>query len=183
MANERIFEVKNRSSSILVYAIPEERIRREFMPGETKKIKFTELEMLSYQPGGQSMINNYLLIKDAQGVKDLNTKTEPEYYMTEEQVVELIKTGSLDAFLDCLDFAPAGVIELVKDLSVKLPISDYQKRQALKDKIGFDVDAALRHLEEERAENAEAVVEEPHERRVKTEETTARRIVIPSQDK
>lgn len=183
MADERIFEVKNRSSSILVYSIPEERIRREFMPGETKRIKFTELEMLSYQPGGQSMINNYLLIKDAQGVKELNTKTEPEYYMTEEQVVDLIKNGSLDAFLDCLDFAPAGVIELVKDLSVKLPISDYQKRQALKDKIGFDVDAALRHLEEERAESVEAVTEEPHERRVKAEEPTARRIIIPNQNK
>lgn len=183
MVDERIFEVKNRSSSVLVYSIPEERIRREFMPGETKKIKFSELEMLTYQPGGQSMINNYLLIKDAQGVKDLNTKTEPEYYMTEEQIIELIRNGSIEAFLDCLDFAPAGVIELVKDLSIKLPISDYQKRQALKEKIGFDIDAALRHIEEEKSENASASVEEAPQRRVKTEETAARRVIIPNQNK
>ena len=156
MDKNTIYEVKNRSSSILVYSIPDIGIRREFMPGETKKISFEELEKLTYQSGGQALINNYLMIKNPEVVKDLNVKTEPEYYLTEAQIVDLIKTGSLDQFLDCLDFAPAGVIELVKDLSIKIPLSDYSKRQALKEKIGFDLDAALRHIEEERAEAAEA---------------------------
>ena len=61
-------------------------------------------------------------------------------------------TGSVDAFLDCLDFAPAGVIDLVKQLAIVLPLTDIQKRRALKDKIGFDVDAAIKHMEEEQAE-------------------------------
>ena len=53
--------------------------------------------------------------------------------------------------------------------------SDYQKRQALKDKIGFDVDAALRHIEEEKAEMRAAsendIEPAAPQRRVKTEET------------
>lgn len=43
-----ICEVKNRSSSILVYNIPDDGIRREFMPGETKRIPFGELEKLTF---------------------------------------------------------------------------------------------------------------------------------------
>ena len=170
-----ICEVKNRSSSILVYNIPDDGIRREFMPGETKRISFGELEKLTFQSGGQSLINNYLLIKEAEAIKELNVRPEQEYYLTEPQIVDLIKNGSLDAFLDCLDFAPSGVIELVKDLSIKIPLSDYEKRKALKEKIGFDVDAALKHLEEERIEeemlngNQNA---EKKERRVKTEEAS-----------
>lgn len=180
MDKNRIYEVKNRSSSILVYSIPDDGVRREFMPGEVKRISFGELEKLTYQSGGQALINNYFLIKDPEAIKDLNVKPEPEYYLTEAQIVDLIQTGSLDAFLDCLDFAPSGVIELIKDLSIKIPLSDYSKRKALKDKIGFDVDAALRHIEEEKAEersNSDGKAE-VKERRVKIEtpETSGRRV-------
>lgn len=175
MDKEKIYEVKNRSSSVVVYSIPEDGVKRTFQPGETKRISFKELEKLTFQSGGQMIINNYLLIKDTEPLQDLNVKPEPEYYLTEPQIIELIKEGSLDQFLDCLDFAPAGVIELVKDLSIKIPLSDYQKRQALKDKIGFDLDAALRHIEEERAEmradSENAIEPAAPQRRVKTEET------------
>lgn len=175
MDKEKIYEVKNRSSSVVVYSIPEDGVKRTFQPGETKRISFKELEKLTFQSGGQMIINNYLLIKDTEPLQDLNVKPEPEYYLTEPQIIELIKEGSLDQFLDCLDFAPAGVIELVKDLSIKIPLSDYQKRQALKDKIGFDLDAALRHIEEERAEmradSENAIEPAAPKRRVKTEET------------
>jgi len=55
----------------------------------------------------------------------------------------LLKTGSLEAFLDCLDFAPIGVIELVKKYAVSLPLTDYEKRKALEAKTGFNVDKAI----------------------------------------
>ena len=176
MDKNKIYEVKNRSSSVVVYSIPEDGVKRTFQPGEIKRVSFGELEKLTFQSGGQMIIDNYLLIKDTEPLQDLNVRPEPEYYLTEPQIIELIKEGSLDQFLDCLDFAPAGVIELVKDLSIKIPLSDYQKRQALKDKIGFDLDAALRHIEEEkvemRADSENAIEPSAPKRRVKTEETT-----------
>ena len=150
MTNETIFNVKNRSAGVVVYTIPEEGVRREFAPNETKRIRFQELEKLSYQSGGRELMQHFLQITNAEVLENLNIQAEPEYYMNDEQVIELIRTGSLDAWLDCLDFAPIGVIDLVKKYSVSIPLSDIEKRRALKQKTGFDVDAALRHIEEER---------------------------------
>ena len=88
MDKTKMYEVKNRSSSVLAYSIPDEGIKRTFQPGEIKKLSFGELEKLTYQSGGQALINNYFLIKDVEVVQDLNVKTEPEYYLTEAQIVD-----------------------------------------------------------------------------------------------
>lgn len=154
--SEKMYNVKNRSASRVFYKIPEDGIRREFAPGETKRISFEELEKLSYQSGGRELMASFLQIQSAEATTNLGIHTEPEYNMSEEQIVELIKTGSLDAFLDCLDFAPVGVIDLLKKFAVTVPLADYEKRQALKEKTGFDVDVALKNIEAEKAEDAAA---------------------------
>ena len=172
MDSNTTYLVTNRSASVVVYSIPEDNIKREFQPGETKKIRHGELEKLSYQTGGSLLMNNYFLIRNPEAIHELGVPTEPEYFMTEKEVVDLIKTGSLDAWLDCLDFAPHGVIEMIKKLSVTVPLNDYEKRRALKDKTGFDVDAAIKHVEEEREEDNE-LPKAPTQRRVKAEEPAA----------
>ena len=154
--NEKMYLVKNRSASMVVYKIPEDGIRREFAPSESKKISYAELEKLSYQSGGRALMANFLQITDEDVTNNLNIRTEAEYYMSEEQIVELIVRGSLDAFLDCLDYAPVGVIDLLKKYAVSLPMNDIKKRQALKEKTGFDVDVAIRNAEAEKAEDAGA---------------------------
>ena len=118
-----MYNVKNRSSSVVVYSIPESNLRRTFAPGESKRIPFSELEKLTYQPGGRELIANFLQIMEEEVTQDLNIHREPEYNMSEAQVRDLILNGSLDAFLDALDFAPIGVIDLIKSLSVSLPIT------------------------------------------------------------
>lgn len=148
--NSRICLVKNRSSSMVVYRIPEEGIRREFQPGEVKKVPFTELEKVTYQSGGRALLANFLQVTDERVTDDLNIHTEPEYYMSEEQIKDLLVNGSLDAFLDCLDNAPVGVIDLVKQFAVSLPLNDIEKRAALKDKTGFDVTVVLENLRQEK---------------------------------
>lgn len=175
---DTFYNVKNRSSSTVVYRIPETNLRREFAPGETKRIKFEELEKLTYQAGGRTMLEQFLQIIDEAATKDLNVKREIEYDMSETQVRDLLLTGSLDAFLDALDFAPLGVIDLIKVLAVKLPLTDLNKRRALLEKTGFDVDRALQHMEEERKEEQlEHITPPSQERRVKNavEEKQGRR--------
>lgn len=164
--------VKNRSAGVAVYKIPEMGIRRSFAPGESKRISAEELEKLTYRPGGMAMLANFLQIQDAEGIQKVGLEPQPEYYMSEADIIELMKNGSMDAFLDCLDFAPTGVIDLIKKLSVSLPLTDVNKRQALKEKTGFDCDSAVRHVMEEK-EDEKAVVTKPGERRVKTEEKSA----------
>ena len=165
---DTMYNVKNRSSGVVVYRIPESNLRREFAPGETKRIPFGELEKLTYQQGGRTMLEQFLQIIDEAVTSDLNVHREIEQDMSEGQIRDLLLTGSLDAFLDALDFAPMGVIDLIKSLAVKLPLTDLNKRKALKDKTGFDVDKALIHIEEEKAEEKAPAASAP-ERRVKKE--------------
>lgn len=159
------YNVKNRSAGAVLYTIPEDNIRRRFTPGETKRISYEELLHLSYQPGGRELMANFLQIQSEGVPKSLGIKTEPEYYMDESQVVELLKSGSLDQFLDCLDFAPAGVIELIKKYAVLLPLDNYEKRQALKSKLGFDVDAAIANsgteVDSKTEEKVQTIIEAP----------------------
>lgn len=163
-----IYKVKNRSSSLVVYRIPESNLRREFAPGEIKNIPFGELEKLTYQQGGRELLEQFLQIIDEAATSDLNIHREIEYDMSENQVKDLLLRGSLDAFLDALDFAPIGVIDLIKTLSVQLPLTDLNKRRALKEKTGFDLDKALEHLEEEKQEElGEKIIPAAPTRRVK----------------
>ena len=171
------YNVKNRSAGAVVYRIPEDGIRRYFAAGETKRISYDELFHLSYQPGGRELMANFLQIQSEGVPRSLNIKTEPEYYMSERDVIELIKNGSLDQFLDCLDFAPVGVIDLIKKFAVTVPLSDYEKRQALKEKTGFDVDAAIANsgLEPERGASEE---EKPSSAPATTRRTTTNYKII-----
>lgn len=175
--------VKNRSGSHVVYSIPELGIRRSFAPSETKKITYEELEKLTYQPGGTALLANYLQISDVSTVNSLNMRVEPEYYMNEAQVIDLLQNGSIDAFLDALDFAPEGVIDLIKRYSLSLPLMDIQKREALKKKIGIDVTKALENMQAEKEDDEKESIDDtraPKQRRVKQEEAPAgRRTAAP----
>ena len=148
-------QVRNRSNRVVIYHVDDMHVRREFAPGETKMIPVGELMALSQKAGGAYIIRNSLFIQDAPTVKEMPMKVEPEYYLDDKGVIDLLKNGSVDALLDCLDFAPGGVIELVKKYAVDLPITDTRKIKAIQEKTGFKVDLALKHKEELAAEAAE----------------------------
>ena len=113
-------QVRNRSNSIVIYHVDDMGVRREFQPGETKLIPVGELIALSQKAGGAYIIRNSLFIQDAPTVKEMPMKVEPEYYLDDKGVIDLLKNGSVDALLDCLDFAPAGVLDLVQKLILSL---------------------------------------------------------------
>lgn len=165
------YRVKNRSAGTVSYRIPDTTNRRRFSPGEVKKISAKELEGLTYSAGGMALLANFLQILDEEAINKVGLKPQPEYYMSEEDIVKLMQTGSQDEFLDCLDFAPPGIIDIIKKLSVSLPLADLNKRLALKEKTGFDCDAALRHVVEEKAEEPK---QNTPTRRVQIESTTRR---------
>jgi hypothetical protein len=170
------YRVKNRGASTVVYKIADKGIRREFKPGQVLSISSEELEELTYQPGGTLILSQFLQILDLDAIEKVNIKVEPEYHMSEREVVELITKGSLDAFLDALDFAPIGVIDLIKKLSISVPLVDIQKRKALKEKTGFDVEAALKHNEEDKEDTQTTILKQSNgERRVKPEVPAGRR--------
>lgn len=169
------YKVKNRSAGEVVYSIPESNLRRSFAPGETKVIPFGELEKLTYQSGGRELLSEFLQIMEEEVTDNLNIHREVEYNMSPEDVRDLLIKGTLDEFIDALHFAPLGVIDLIKTFSVQLPLTDLNKRRALKEETGFDVDKALMHLEEEKEdETAPAHEVTPPVRRVQP--AAARRV-------
>ena len=144
-------------------------IRREFAPGEAMRISLDELKKFMFEPGARALLENFLQIEAEEVLNEFNIQTQPEYFLSEQQIKDLLLTGSLEAFLDCLDFAPVGVIDLVKSYAVSLPLSDYNKRKALKDKIGFDVDKALANKESEKADEGEVFKATPVKERPKAQ--------------
>ena len=174
--SEDIYLVKNRSASRVHYSVPELGIKsRDFAPGEVKKIKREELEGLSYIPGGINLIRNYLLITNPQAREEFVGKVEPEYNMTEKEVRELIINGSNDEWLDCLDFAPEGVIDLIKTLAIEIPLTDTVKMEQFKQKKGVDLARQIRAKQEEEAEMAAAQAQQDArpQRRVQPAQTTS----------
>ena len=166
--NETIIKVKSRTNGKVGYRIPEMNgLKRSFAKGEVKEITFEELKKLSYLPGGMVLIKEYLIINDPDALTELGIRVEPEYYYTEKEVRNLLEKGTLDQFLDCLDFAPQGTLDLVKDLAVALEINDIRKREAIKEKMGFDVSKAIELNKEVEDDSAQV-------------DTKARRAATPS---
>ena len=184
--DKTILKVKNRENGYVGYSVPDlNNLRREFAPGEVKNITFEELKKLSWQPGGKNLLQNFLLVQDnEEAIAELLGKVEPEYYYTDAEVKELLLNGSLDALKDCIDYAPAGVRDLIKKYAVELRLNDIQKRQAIKSMMGFDVDSAIMvndaTAEPETAEEKARRISPISEKKAVEEPvTTGRRTVTP----
>ena len=162
-------KIKNRSASIVGYTIPDLNVRRRFAPGEVKDITKEEIEKLLYQPGGRELFLDDLQAP-ADEMKALGfEELEPEYFYSHEDIEKLMTSGSLDAFLDFLDFASTGAVGIAQDLAIKLPLADMNKAEALKKATGFDVMKAISHnkaVEKDLTGGAEAAPAEARTRRV-----------------
>lgn len=186
MINEKaIYSVKNRSASTVIYSIPEmNNLRREFRPGEIKSVTGSELIQLSYRPGGRRIIENYLLINNEEVLDGLNMEVEPEYKLDEAGVVKLLKDGSEDQLIDCLNFAPEGVKDLVKAVALAMPLNDLNKCKIIKDMLGYDV-LFVRSTNEQIAKEsgAEATPAPAKKRRVASTSSAAKKTTTTAKRK
>ena len=155
---KKMIKVQNRDFGTVGYTIPDlNNLHRTFQPNEIKVISYDELFKLSQVPGGDYIMANYLIIHDEEAVKELMGYFEPEYFYTEQDIVRLMQFGSLDEFEDCLNFAPVGVLELIKQVAVKLPLNDVAKRDLIQRKLDFSVAGAIELAKvDENVEVAEA---------------------------
>lgn len=179
---KKIVRVTNRDNGHVGYRIPDmNNLVRDFSANETKNITVEELKKLAYISGGPTLIRDYLVIEDPEVVEEILGDVEPEYYYNEEDVKKLLLNGSLDELKDCIEFAPKGTVDLVKQLAVELPLNDITKRKAILDMTGFNIDAAIMINEEtkDEMEDTQRVrrVNEPVKEEVKS---TGRRAAAPT---
>lgn len=155
-----LIKVKNRDCGTVSYTVPELHVTRMFQKSEIKEIPFNELQQLAYTIGGKVLLKECLVIENEEALKLLVGGVEPEYFYTEEDIKTLLLSGSLAQLEDCLDFAPSGVIDLVKDYAVKLEINDISKREAILKSTGFNVTKAIEinHASQETDEVVESKV-------------------------
>lgn len=143
MEKTKLIKVANRESAYVGYTVPELGVYRSFAPREQKEITFEELEKLSWTAGGTEILKEYLVIRDEEAASLLIPGIEPEYYYTAKDINRMLTTASMNEFLDCLDFAPIGVLESLKDAAVMLPLDNMSKRKAILEKLNFDVTRAI----------------------------------------
>ena len=172
-------EVTNRNNGITGYTL-NRGMERIFNINETKKIPLEELQEVEAMPGGEYLLRNYLMIKDKTALDYLNVEPEPEYFYTENEIKELLLNGTLDQLEDCLNFAPQGVLDILKDKAVSLEIPDMRKRDLISKKLGFNIDNAIKiekaFKEDSASNNKEAAVPERKSTPVVVEDKPVRKV-------
>lgn len=162
---DTVIKVKNKFGGIVGYDIPDTNLHRNFYPNQTREITYDELEKVFYSPGGEAILREFLEIQDEDAIKQLfESGVEPEYHYNRDDIKQLMLTGTLDQFLDCLDFSPSVTKEIIKEMAVELPLNDMEKRQAIQDKLNFNVTKAIEikntkyDSEEEKEDNSSSRV-------------------------
>jgi hypothetical protein len=174
-----LVNVRNLSDTSVSYQIPEDHRRVVFRPNETKKIAAGELRKLYFKPGGQVLLLEYLNIDNQELRYEFNIPGDvPEYEWTLADVDQLMRSGSIDALKDALEFGPEAIREAIIDYAINKKISDNNKRKAIEEMTGVQVDQAIRlHEEAEAALGIEDKPVEQRTRRVSAGTTTSGRRV------
>ena len=167
-------KVRNRCGGSVTYTLPDmNNFQRTFARGEVKELPFEEIQKLAYIPGGDYLLQHSLVIENVEARDEILGQVELEYNYNESDIEKLLSNGSLDELLDCLDFAPIGVINLVKEIAVKTELNDMKKREAIYKKTGFNVNNAIQIQRENNEGTEEEEATAPTRRvAVKTEATT-----------
>lgn len=158
IANDVVVNVTNRDNSLVGYWIPEMNVKRTFNAGEDKDLTAGELRALAWTKGGRAVIKNHLIIDNAELVAELLGNVEPEYFYTEEDIINLLLHGTEDQLKDALDFGYEGTTSLIKDKAIDLKLNDIRKRDIILEKTKFDVTNAIRINEESEKAIAETKV-------------------------
>lgn len=185
--DNKMVKVTNRSRGTVGYTIPDMgNLQRFFAHGETKVIPMEEIRKLDWTPGGAVLLRDYLKIEDADAVEEILHDVEPEYNYTEADIKEILLNGSMDQLMDTLDFAPEGVIDLVKDLAIKLEIPDVRKRNAISERTKCDISKAIEINNLSKESNDELNESGAKQRRVQPISTSTgkeRRVSVLNDDK
>lgn len=169
--DDTLVVVRNRDRGAVGYTL-DNNFHRNFEPGESKKVPYSELVALQYAPGGAIILEQYLVVEDKEVLDALNMTVEPEYFYSEKEIRKLLlENNNIDEFMDFIDFAPQGAIEIAKDIAIKEEIPDVRKRDAISKKTGLNINNAImvNKVMNEGDEKAEA----PKQRRIQKDADSA----------
>jgi hypothetical protein len=85
--------------------------------------------------------------------REFNIPTDiPEYDYTIEDIYRILVKEDIEVLMDVLDFAPEGILELVKNRAIALKIPSLEKRRVISERlsteqIAIDIDRMIRDAE------------------------------------
>ena len=114
--------VVSRSKGSVSYSIPTLRVARTWLKaGDSLDIPIDELLELRVIAGGAKLMDKYLIITDEEAYSIVYNEEEmiPEYQYGIDEVKYLLYEGTVEQLMDAIDYAPQGVLDLIKQLAVK----------------------------------------------------------------
>ena len=134
--------VVNRKQGGLTILIPDLNVRKRFAKtGAFSTMTVGELEALKISPGGERVLKEYLRIEDAE-VADhiLDGQVEAEYNYGEKEIDFLLYKATTEQLLDALDFAPEGVLEIIRAKAIEKWPNTTDKLIAINEKFSISLE-------------------------------------------
>lgn len=141
--------VKSRSRGKVVYKIDALRISRTWnRPGDIINIPIDELIELKTVRGGKVLLDKYLIIEDEEAKALLyDYELPPEYDYGEVEVDYLLHKGTNEQLMDALDYAPEGVLFMIKSMAIKNKPDTTAKVEAINKKFNIDLMSIIKNAE------------------------------------
>lgn len=159
MDKNRKVVVKNRTKGMVGYKIDTLRVYRHWdKTGDILYISIDELIELSTLPGGLKLLEKYLLIEDEEAVSIVfGREMEPEYNYTEKEIDFLLYKAEDNQLFDCLDYAPEGVLRIIRSKSVDKIPNTTAKVEAINKRLNINLSMIRINAEDAASELVEEV--------------------------
>lgn len=152
--DDTIVEVINNHGSSISYST--DKVTRTWqVVGETKKIRFIELQEACNARGGKVLFSEgALLIKDSEVRERLDLPALDKYVLDTKEMEALLKNRDLSEIEEFLQYSSNMLLKTFVDVAISLPIADMNISNLIKKYSGTDVALAI----EERHADKESVV-------------------------
>lgn len=174
LTDSTLIPVRNMVNHKVVYKVPDQNRRIVFEPFQERKIAVSELRALHYTSGGESLLHDFLCVKNAELCEEFNIpKDQIEYDWTLDDIKHILldSNANIDALKDALDFAPEGIREMIIDYAVSWKIPDTNRRKVITQMTGINIDRQIEFLEMTKDEEGQQD-DAPSQRRVRAAQPT-----------
>lgn len=151
MDGNRKVPVRSRTEGSVCYKLDSLRVARSWpKTGSVLQISIDELKELMVYPGGEYILRNLVIIEDeAARIEILGAEVQPEYNYTEDEIKYLLYEAEDNALLDCLDYAPIGVLELIKEFSLEKMPNTTAKIKAINQKLNINLNKIIEMMRDD----------------------------------
>lgn len=115
--------------------------RRELSPNQSIVVSAGELRQLNSDYGGSMLLKNYLQIQDTRLATEFGFDPEetPEYKWSRDDIDRVLLSEPIEVLEDALDFAPAGIVDLIVSRAIAIELPDNRKREVIYDMTGKNI--------------------------------------------